>query len=107
MRGPVAPVSDAESDAYFASRPRGAQIGAWASQQSQPLSNRAELEAAVAGIEEKYRDKPVPRPPHWIGYCLVPLSVEFWAEQPYRLHDRIVFARTKPGAPWSRKRLSP
>lgn len=107
MRGPIMPVSDAESDAYFASRPRGAQIGAWASQQSRPLASRAELEQAVARVEKQYDGKPVPRPPHWIGYRLVPLSVEFWAEQPYRLHDRIRFSRTSPAGNWSRERLYP
>jgi pyridoxamine 5'-phosphate oxidase len=106
MRGPVSPVSAAESDAYFASRPRGARIGAWASQQSQPLESREALERAVARAEQKYAGE-VPRPPHWIGYRLTPLSVEFWAEQPYRLHDRIVFSRTAMGAPWSRRRLYP
>ena len=107
MRGPVQPVTGAESDAYFSSRPRGAQIGAWASRQSRPLASRAELEAAVAGIEQKYGSGPVPRPPHWIGYRLVPLYVEFWTEQPFRLHERIVFSRETPGAPWSRERLYP
>jgi pyridoxamine 5'-phosphate oxidase len=107
MRGPVQPVTGAESDAYFSSRPRGAQIGAWASRQSRPLASRAELEAAVAGIEQKYASGPVPRPPHWIGYRLVPLYVEFWTEQPFRLHERIVFSRETPAAPWSRERLYP
>lgn len=107
MRGPVRPVTGAESDAYFSSRPRGAQIGAWASKQSQPLASRAELEAAVAGIEQKYGSGPVPRPPHWIGYRLVPLYVEFWTEQPFRLHERIVFSREAADAPWSRNRLYP
>jgi pyridoxamine 5'-phosphate oxidase len=107
MRGPVQPMTGAESDAYFATRPRGAQIGAWASRQSRPLASRAELEAAVAGIEQKYASGPVPRPPHWIGYRLVPLYVEFWTEQPFRLHERIVFSRETPAAPWSRERLYP
>jgi pyridoxamine 5'-phosphate oxidase len=107
MRGPVEQVSDAESDAYFASRPRGAQIGAWASQQSRPLDSRADLEAAVQHVERKHGSGEVPRPPHWIGYRLIPLVVEFWAEQPYRLHDRIEFSRSSPGTPWSRRRLSP
>jgi pyridoxamine 5'-phosphate oxidase len=107
MRGPVQPVTGAESDAYFSSRPRGAQIGAWASRQSRPLASRAKLEAAVAGIEQKYASGPVPRPPHWIGYRLVPLYVEFWTEQPFRLHERIVFSRETPAAPWSRERLYP
>jgi pyridoxamine 5'-phosphate oxidase len=107
MRGPVQPVAEAESDAYFALRPRGAQVGAWASKQSRPLASRADLEAAVARIEEKYGDAKIPRPPHWIGYRLEPLVVEFWAERPYRLHDRIEFSRASPGAPWSRRRLFP
>jgi pyridoxamine 5'-phosphate oxidase len=107
MRGPVQPVTGAESDAYFSSRPRGAQIGAWASRQSRPLASRAELEAAVAGIERKFGNGPVQRPPHWIGYRLVPLYVEFWTEQPFRLHERIVFSRQTPGATWSRERLYP
>jgi pyridoxamine 5'-phosphate oxidase len=107
MRGPVQPVTGAESDAYFSSRPRGAQIGAWASRQSRPLASRAELEAAVAGIERKFGKGPVQRPPHWIGYRLVPLYVEFWTEQPFRLHERIVFSRQTPGATWSRERLYP
>jgi pyridoxamine 5'-phosphate oxidase len=107
MRGPVEAVSEAESDAYFASRPRGAQIGAWASQQSRPLASRAVLETEVARIEKKYLNADVPRPPHWIGFRLVPLVVEFWAEQPYRLHDRIEFSRASPGAAWSRRRLYP
>jgi pyridoxamine 5'-phosphate oxidase len=100
-------VTTEESDAYFASRPRGAQIGAWASRQSQPLDSREALQAAVAAIEAKYGNEPVPRPPHWIGYRLVPLYVEFWTEQPYRLHERIVFTRDAPVAPWSRKRIFP
>ena len=107
MRGPVEPVTNAESDAYFASRPRGAQVGAWASRQSRQLASRAELEAAVQRVEKKYADAKVPRPPYWIGYRLVPLVVEFWAEQPYRLHDRIEFSRAATGARWSRRRLYP
>jgi pyridoxamine 5'-phosphate oxidase len=107
MRGPVQPVADSESDAYFSSRPRGAQIGAWASQQSRKLGSRSELEQAVARIEGKYGEGKVPRPPHWIGYRLVPLAVEFWAEQPYRLHDRIEFSRAAVDAPWSQRRLYP
>jgi pyridoxamine 5'-phosphate oxidase len=107
MRGPVAPVPPAQSDAYFASRPRGAQIGAWASQQSRPLKSRHELKQAVARMEQQYGNDPVPRPPHWIGYRLTPLYIEFWAEQPYRLHDRIAFTRTAPGEPWSCTRLYP
>lgn len=107
MRGPIERATDAESDAYFASRPRGAQIGAWASQQSRPLASREALQAGVKSFEQKYPDGRVPRPPHWIGYRLVPLYIEFWSEQPFRLHDRIVFTRTAPDAPWTRTRLYP
>lgn len=107
MRGPVSPVSPAQSDAYFASRPRGAQIGAWASQQSRPLASRDALKQAVTRMEEKFGNGPVPRPPQWIGYRLTPLYIEFWSEQPYRLHDRVAFARTAPHEPWSRARLYP
>lgn len=107
VRGPVEHVSDAEADEYFASRSRGAQIGAWASQQSRPLASRAELETAVARIEKKYGENPVPRPPHWMGYRLLPLVIEFWAERPFRLHDRIAFCRIRPGEPWTRMRLQP
>ena len=106
IRGPVERISDAESDAYFATRPRGAQIGAWASQQSRPLDSRATLEAAVARYEKEYPGT-VPRPPHWCGYRIVPLSFEFWMDQPFRLHDRLVFTRAKPGENWSRERLYP
>lgn len=107
MRGPVEPVPPELSDDYFASRPRGAQIGAWASNQSQPLASREELIAAVSRMEEKFGNDPVPRPPRWIGYRLAPLYIEFWIEQPYRLHDRIVFTRPSLDAPWSRSRLYP
>lgn len=107
MRGPVTPVPAARSDAYFASRPRGARVGAWASQQSRPLASRDELKAAVARVEEKYEGQDVPRPPHWIGFLLAPLSVEFWSEQPYRLHDRVVFSRASLDQPWTRSRLYP
>jgi len=106
IRGAVAPVSNEESDSYFASRPRGAQIGAWASAQSRPLESRSALEAAVARYENKYPNK-VPRPPHWIGYRIVPLAIEFWADRPFRLHDRLVFTRASQGEPWVRERLYP
>jgi pyridoxamine 5'-phosphate oxidase len=107
LRGPVSPVPPARSDNYFASRPRGAQVGAWASSQSRPLQDRNELKAAVARVEAQYDGKEVPRPPHWIGYLLAPVEVEFWSEQPYRLHDRVVFTRKAPGEPWTRSRLYP
>jgi pyridoxamine 5'-phosphate oxidase len=106
LRGAVERISDAESDAYFASRPRGAQIGAWASQQSRPLDGRATLEAAVSRFEKQYTGK-VPRPPYWTGFRLFPSSIEFWADRPFRLHDRIVYTRPAVGKPWARERLYP
>jgi pyridoxamine 5'-phosphate oxidase len=106
VRGTVEPVSEQESDEYFASRPRGAQVGAWASRQSRPLESRSMLEAAVARYEKQYAEK-VPRPPHWVGYRIAPLAIEFWADRPFRLHDRLVFTRPAPGTPWTRERLYP
>jgi pyridoxamine 5'-phosphate oxidase len=106
VRGTVERVSERESDDYFASRPRGAQIGAWASRQSRPLESRKALEAAVARYENQYAEK-VPRPPHWVGYRVVPLTIEFWADRPFRLHDRLVFTRPASGKPWARERLYP
>jgi pyridoxamine 5'-phosphate oxidase len=107
VRGPVQRVSDAEADAYFASRPKQAQIGAWASKQSSPLENRLAFEKAVALYAAKYATGEVPRPPYWSGYRIMPLAVEFWQERPFRLHDRIEFRRAEPGAPWSKTRLYP
>jgi pyridoxamine 5'-phosphate oxidase len=106
IRGAVERISAAECDDYFASRPRGAQIGAWASQQSRPLDSRATLEAAVAEYEKQYPG-PVPRPPHWCGYRVIPLQIEFWMDQPFRLHDRLVFSRANPDGAWSKERLYP
>jgi pyridoxamine 5'-phosphate oxidase len=106
-RGSVQPASKAESDAYFASRHRESQIGAWASRQSRPLESRDALEREAARVAEKFKGAPVPRPPHWHGFRLVPLSIEFWAEAPYRLHDRLLFSRADAHAPWQRTRLYP
>jgi pyridoxamine 5'-phosphate oxidase len=106
IRGAVERISAAESDDYFASRPRGAQIGAWASRQSRPLDSRATVEAAVAEYEKQYPG-PVPRPPHWCGYRVIPLVIEFWMDQPFRLHDRLVFSRANPDGAWSKERLYP
>jgi pyridoxamine 5'-phosphate oxidase len=106
VRGRVERVSDRESDDYFASRPRGAQIGAWASKQSRPLDSRDTLQAEVARCEKEYPGT-VPRPPYWRGYRIVPVAIEFWMDQPFRLHDRLVYSRTKPGEPWTRQRLYP
>ena len=107
LRGVVSLVSDAEADAYFASRPRISQIGAWASQQSRPLESRLAFEKAVAYYTAKHLAGTVPRPPYWRGYCLQPSTIEFWQDRPFRLHDRIVFARDRPDAPWTKTRLYP
>lgn len=106
-RGTIEPASAAESDAYYASRPRESQIGAWASRQSRPLQSRSVLEREAERLAERYQGAPVPRPPHWHGFRLVPLAIEFWKEGAHRLHDRLVFARAKPGAQWRRELLYP
>jgi pyridoxamine 5'-phosphate oxidase len=107
VRGPVERVDDAEADDYFATRPRLAQIGAWASRQSAPLESRLAFEKAIALTTARYAVGSVPRPPHWGGYRVVPLQVEFWHDRPFRLHDRVVFRRDRPGEPWTRTRLYP
>lgn len=104
-RGAVTRVSDAEADAYFQSRPRDSRIGAWASHQSQPLGGRAVLEEAVARLTAEHEGRDVPRPPHWTGYRITPASIEFWADRPFRLHDRVAFTRSAEG--WERTRLYP
>ncbi|MBN8543753.1 MAG: pyridoxamine 5'-phosphate oxidase [Alphaproteobacteria bacterium] len=93
IEGTVIKVSDRESDAYFNSRERGRQIGAWASLQSQSLESREALENRVQEIEKQYEGKPIPRPPHWGGWRLVPQTIEFWHQGQYRLHDRYIFTR--------------
>jgi pyridoxamine 5'-phosphate oxidase len=104
VRGPIERVADAEADEYFASRPRGSRIGAWASQQSRELESRFALEKAVASYTARYAVGDVPRPPHWTGYRILPVSIEFWHDRPFRLHDRVQFTRAEPSGPWTSKR---
>jgi pyridoxamine 5'-phosphate oxidase len=104
-RGPVTIVSDQEADAYFQSRPRDSRIGAWASQQSRPLESRFALEKAVALHAARYAIGEVPRPPYWTGFRIDPVSIEFWQDKPFRLHDRVVFERRQDG--WAKERLYP
>ena len=107
LRGSVERVSDAEADAYFASRPKQAQIGAWASKQSQPLESRFAFEQAIAKVAARHVIGEVPRPPGWSGWRITPARFEFWHDRPFRLHDRIEFTRTTPGEAWSKTRLYP
>ena len=107
LRGTVAPVGAAEADAYFASRARSSQIGAWASKQSSPLESRLAFEKAIAFYAAKYTVGPVPRPPFWVGSRVTPTVMEFWHDRPYRLHDRIEFRRADAGAAWTKTRLYP
>jgi pyridoxamine 5'-phosphate oxidase len=107
LRGPVTAAGAEEADTYFATRSRASQIGAWASRQSSPLESRLAFEKAVALCAARFAIGVVPRPPFWVGYRLTPLVMEFWHDRPYRLHDRVEFRRTAPGAAWSRTRLYP
>jgi pyridoxamine 5'-phosphate oxidase len=107
VRGPVSHVEPAEADTYFATRPRLAQIGAWASKQSRPLESRMAFEKAIALTTAKYAIGEVPRPPEWSGYRITPLVMEFWHDRPFRLHDRIEFRRSKAGDTWVKTRLYP
>lgn len=107
VEGPVDPVSEAEADEYFASRPRQSQIGAWASEQSRPCEGRFELEKRVAKFAAKFNIGKVPRPPHWSGFRIRPRYIEFWKDGAFRLHDRHVFRREEDGAAWSVDRLFP
>jgi pyridoxamine 5'-phosphate oxidase len=105
VRGEAEAVSEAEADAYFAGRARSAQIGAWASDQSQTLPGRFALERRIGEMGLKFGLGPVPRPPHWSGYRVAPRTLEFWRDRPFRLHERLVFHRAAEG--WTTERLFP
>jgi pyridoxamine 5'-phosphate oxidase len=106
VSGPVHEVDDAESDAYFAGRVRGSQLGAWASEQSRPVDSRAELDRRLADVLDRFADAPVPRPPWWGGYRIEPDQFEFWQQGSFRLHDRFRYRADASGA-WRRDRLAP
>lgn len=105
IEGTVETVTGAEADAYFASRPRDSQVAAWASLQSEPMAERFDLERRLAAFTAKFQGGPVPRPPHWSGFRVVPGAIEFWIDRPYRLHERMLFRRD--GGNWTRTRLYP
>lgn len=107
IRGEIIQVSDSEADEYYQSRARGSRIGAWASKQSRPLESRFALEKEVAKFTAKFGIGDIPRPEHWSGLRLVPSEIEFWADRPFRLHDRVQFTRSSPSDPWSKQRLYP
>ncbi len=107
VEGRAAPVTAAEADAYFAGRPRGSQLGAWASDQSSTLEDRATLEARLAEVTARYQGQPVPRPPHWSGFCVTPVAIEFWKNRVSRLHERELYTRASANAPWTMRLLNP
>jgi pyridoxamine 5'-phosphate oxidase len=107
IRGKVSVVTEAEADAYFATRPKQSQIGTWASKQSQPLESRFAFEQAIAKVTAQYIVGEVPRPPGWGGWRIAPVQFEFWHDRAFRLHDRIEFRRATPDQVWSKTRLYP
>lgn len=109
VEGDARQVTNEQADNYFATRPVSTQIGSWASQQSRPLSNPTELKEAIAFFEQKFEDTPIPRPPHWSGFSITPRVIEFWEEQPFRLHNRVVYTKNEhsKGHSWSQTRLYP
>lgn len=106
IEGAVERIDDAEADSYYASRPRGSQIGAWASEQSRVIRDREALESRYREIEKGYEGRDLPRPPYWLGYILIPSSIEFWQGRPDRLHDRLLY-RLLPEGGWLIERLAP
>jgi pyridoxamine 5'-phosphate oxidase len=106
IEGSVEPVTQADADAYYATRARVSRLGAWASDQSRPLSDRTELERRLKQFDEKYPGEDIPRPPHWSGYRVLPDRFEFWQDMPFRLHDRTIFERASDGG-WTRGKLFP
>jgi len=107
IRGEAQVVSNAEADTYFAALSRRKRIGAWVSQQSRPLNSRLALEKAVAAQAARFNIGSIPRPPHWSGFRVVPVEIEFWHDRPFHLHERIVFRRAHPQDPWLKDRLFP
>jgi pyridoxamine 5'-phosphate oxidase len=107
VRGPVSEVAPEEADAYFATRPKDAQIGAWASAQSRPMESRFVFEKEIAKAAARFALGKVPRPAYWTGFRIAPLEIEFWREKPFRLHDRLVYRRASPKAAWKTERLFP
>ncbi len=107
VEGRATPVIAAEADAYFAGRPRGSQLGAWASDQSGTLDSRATLEARLVEVTARYEGLPVPRPPHWSGFRVAPVAIEFWKNRVSRLHERELYSRTTPDQPWKVQLLNP
>ena len=105
VEGPVERVSDGDADAYFATRSRDSQLGAWASDQSRPLDSREHFEARYQEINQRFQDQQVPRPPHWGGYRVIPERIEFWIDRPHRLHERRLFVRGNTG--WAEGMLYP